>query len=411
MKHAYRAFVGITVLVMAGLACSLVSGSSATPPAAATLNQLYTAAAQTVQAAGTPGSAATSTASPTNPFPTFALTAPTRTSAPVVQACNAATFVRDVTIADGERLGASEDFTKTWRLMNVGTCSWTSDYSLVFVSGDHMQGPASEALPGTVNPGHSVDLSVDLTAPNRTGSYQGYWKLRSSSGVLFGIGSQAQDAFWVKINVAGPTYTAYDFVANFCAASWQNNKNDLPCPGQEGDGQGYVVELDHPILENGGRSDDPGLLTVPKNSSNGYITGTYPAIRIKDGDRFQSLINCQYKAYGCNVFFRLDYQIGNGSFKTLGTWNEAYEGKYFTVDLDLSTLSGQNVKFFLTVSTNGSFDQDQALWIAPRITRRGSPPPTDTPTPTSSLTPTPSLTPSATATASPTNTPEPTATP
>lgn len=409
MKYAHRPVVAIGFLVLGGLACSLVSRPSETPPAAATLNQLYTAAAQTVQAAGTPA-AVTPSASPTNPFPTFSLTLPTSTSAPV-SICNAAAFVRDVTIADGAVLGAGEGFTKTWRLMNVGTCSWTSDYSLVFVSGDRMQAPASEGLAGTVNPGRTVDVSVELTAPNRNGSYQGYWKLRSGSGVLFGIGGQGQDPFWVKISVLGPTYTAYDFAANFCSASWQNNKNDLPCPGQEGDGQGYVISLDHPLLENGVRSDDPGLLTVPRNTSNGLINGTYPAVKVKDGDRFQTLVNCQYKAYECNVVFRLDYQIGGGSIKTLGTWNEAYEGKYVPVDLDLSELAGQNVKFTLMVSANGAFDQDQALWVAPRITRRGTPPPTDTPTATPSLTPTASLTPSPTATPSPTKTSEPTATP
>lgn len=392
MRYPSRALAAFLLLLILGLACNLPSAFSTTPPAAATLNQLYTAAAPTVQAGSTASPTVTPSASPTNPFPTFSLTLPSLTS-PVVVRCNAAAFVRDVTIADGTALDAGVDFTKTWRLQNVGTCSWTRDYSIVFVSGDRMQAPTRQSLSGNVNPGQSVDISVDMTAPSAKGSYKGYWKLRNSSGVLFGIGSGAQDPFWIRISVAGPSYTAYDFVAHYCDASWQNNKNDLPCPGQDGDSRGYVIRLDHPILENGVRSSSAGLLTVSRDTSNGLISGTYPAVKVRDGDRFLALVNCQYKAYACNVFFRLQYQVGGGDIRTLGTWNEAYEGKYFAVDLDLSNLAGQNVKFILMVSANGAFNQDQALWVAPRIVRLGSPPPTATPTSTASpavnYTPTP----------------------
>lgn len=420
MTYPRRALAGLVLFLMLGLACNLSSTFSSTPPAAATLSQLYTAAARTVQAASTNVAAATPSTSPTNPFPTFSLTLPSATIAAITP-CNAAAFVRDVTITDGTILDAGEDFTKTWRIQNVGTCSWTTDYSMVFASGDRMHAPGSVALSGNVSPGHSVDLSVDMTAPSADGSYQGYWKLRTGAGVLFGIGGQAQGPFWVKIKVAGPTYTAYDFVAHYCDASWQNNKSDLPCPGAEGSSQGYVIALNHPTLENGAKSDDPGLLTVPRATSNGLITGTYPAVKIRDGDRFQTLVNCAYKAYACNVSFQLEYQVGGGSVHTLATWNEAYEGRYFPVNLDLDELAGQNVKFTLTVSVNGAFDQDQAIWVAPRITRVGSPPPTPTSTatftasPTATFTAGPTVTLTSTSTAtftpSPTSTVTPTATP
>ncbi len=390
MRYASRPFVALGLLLILGLACSLPSTFSSTPPAAGTLSALYTAAALTVQAANTPEPTATPSPSATSAFPTFSLTLPSGTP-PAVVACNAAAFVRDVTIADGTVLDPGEDFVKTWRLQNVGTCAWTSKYSIVFVSGDKMQAPSNAALEGRVNPGQSVDISVEMTAPSRSDSYQGYWKLRNGLGTLFGIGAKAQDAFWVRIRVAGQSYASYDFVSNYCEADWEDNKGSLDCPGEEGDDQGYVLRLNHPILENGTKSDDPGLLTVPRDSNSGLIAGTYPAIRIRDGDRFQALVNCAYKAHHCNVIFRLEYQIGGGSIKTLGTWNEVYEGRYYPIDLDLGSLAGQNVKFTLLVSANGDFDQDQALWIAPRITRRGTPPPTttSTPIPPPTFTPTP----------------------
>jgi hypothetical protein len=116
-------------------------------------------------------------------------------------------FVADVTIPDDTFIDPGDSFTKTWRLKNLGTCTWTSSYALVFSHGDQMGGPGSVPLSGTVNPGGTVDLSVNLTAPGSEGTYQGYWMLRNGSGVLFGIGGSGDSPFWVKIKVPGPTPT------------------------------------------------------------------------------------------------------------------------------------------------------------------------------------------------------------
>jgi len=401
-----RFLAAIAVLTAAGLACNLPFFAASTPPAAATLGQLYTAAAQTLAAAQTQAASATPTATATGGFPTVASVTQTRTPAPVVL-CDAAAFVRDVTIPDGTTIDPGGGFTKTWRLLNVGTCSWTPGYALVFVSGDRMYAPVSNGFPGNINPGQSVDLSVNMSAPVNNGEYQGYWRLRNTAGTLFGIGAQAQGAFWVKIRVAGPAYAAYDFARRYCDAVWENNNRELPCPGTEGESKGYVIEIEDAVMENGNAQDDAGLLTVPKDAYNGSITGQYPAVKVRDGDHFQARVNCAYKSYACNVIFSLYYQIGGGSVKSLGHWNEAYEGKSYTIDLDLSSLAGSNVKFILSVTANGAFDKDRALWIGPRISRLGSPPSTETPTPTATGTPTstPTLTASPTETHSPTPTP------
>lgn len=399
-------------LILASLACNAPSNVKNTPAAAQTLDTFYTAAAQTVQAA------ASRVASPQPTSPAGASPSPTgwpvtpnpgRTPVPVVL-CDAAAFIKDVTISDGTTVGRGSTFTKIWRMQNVGTCPWTTSYALVFVNGDQMSAPTGIGMPGYVNPGQFIDLSVTMTAPNSDGHYLGYWKLRNAAGTLFGIGPQAQGAFWTDINVAGPIYTAHDFAASYCDANWDNNSIDLPCPGTNGDGNGYVLKLDHPVMENGITQDQPGLLTVPKNTNNGFIRGKFPAFPVQYGDHFQSLINCQYQAYACNVTFRLDYQINGGEIRTLGRWNEIYEGEYYPVDIDLSSLAGQNVRFILVATTNGSFNQDYALWFAPHIVRAGTPPtitPTFTPTLTPTFTPTSSLTPTPTLTLTPTPTSTP----
>ena len=140
------------------------------------------------------------------PAPPTEDTGPTPT--PGVEGCiDRAGFVSDVTIPDDTFIDPGDSFTKTWRLQNQGTCTWTSSYALVFSHGDQMGGPGSVPLSGTVNPGDTVDLSVNLTAPGTEGTYQGFWLLRNGNGVLFGIGGSGTSPFWVRIKVPGPTPT------------------------------------------------------------------------------------------------------------------------------------------------------------------------------------------------------------
>src|SRR5688572_4669107 len=80
--------------------------------------------------------------------------------------CDRAQFVADVTVPDGMSFSPGATFTKTWRLRNIGTCTWSTSYSLVFDSGTQMGAPASVNFPSSVAPGGSIDLSVTMTAPN-----------------------------------------------------------------------------------------------------------------------------------------------------------------------------------------------------------------------------------------------------
>lgn len=149
------------------------------------------------------------TAIPTTAVPTLTPTV-TQTQIP----CDRVAFVKDVTIPDGEELSPGENFTKTWRLKNNGSCTWSSSYSLVFDHGDSMDGPPSKQLTsGTVAPGDTIDVSVDLTAPASPGTFKGFWKLRNGSGVIFGIGVTGTNPFWVEIEVVPVTTTMdIDFV-------------------------------------------------------------------------------------------------------------------------------------------------------------------------------------------------------
>lgn len=148
-----------------------------------------------------PSPTPTPTLSPTPLPPTPTITpSPTETVTVVVD-CDEATFIEDVTIPDGTELGPETSFTKTWRLLNAGTCAWNPNYKLVFASGDLMSGPSSQQLVNLdVPPGASIDVSVDLISPNKLGTYRGYWMLKNANGELFGIGPTDQ-AFYLEIKV------------------------------------------------------------------------------------------------------------------------------------------------------------------------------------------------------------------
>ena len=126
--------------------------------------------------------------------------APTNTPEPTdtpEEICDAAGFVKDVTIEDGEKMFPGEAFTKTWRLSNLGECDWTEDYDLVFDDGASMDAPASVPVTkGVVEPGDQVDVSVDLVAPASEGTYKGTWQMRNADNEVFTVGG-----FWVEIEV------------------------------------------------------------------------------------------------------------------------------------------------------------------------------------------------------------------
>ena len=286
--------------------------------------------------------------------------------------CDWAQYVKDVTVPDGAQLSPGVEFTKIWRMRNIGSCIWTPYYTLLFTGGDRMQGQEFAPLPGVVYPGESVDIAVDLVAPNEPGRYRGYWMLRNPYGQVFGIGENTQNPFWVDIQVKSTVRTEYDFIANMCDASWSNGAHRLPCPGDEYDPRGSVVLLKNPILETGKHENEPALWTRPQENHNGRIIGVYTSYKVRPGDRFMADIGCLINSPGCDVIFYLDYQIMGHEVENLGSWHEVYDGKLTRLVVYLWGLEGNSVQFILRVENKGNPSAANAFWLVPTIQR--SPP-------------------------------------
>ena len=111
---------------------------------------------------------------------------------------NSASFVADVTIPDNTEVEGGATFTKTWRIMNTGTCIWASDYTLSHYSDEIMNAPASVPLPVTF-PGQTADISVELTAPNSIGVHRANFVIKNATGLIMKVNEDSR--LWLIINV------------------------------------------------------------------------------------------------------------------------------------------------------------------------------------------------------------------
>ena len=116
-------------------------------------------------------------------------------------------------------------FEKTWRIQNIGTCTWGDGYTLTPVGGNVPaagMGGRPAVIPGPVAPGQTVDVSVALVAPLVPGVYQGFWSMRGPGGLLFG------ERIWVGVTVVEPdTPTPAPTVAPSASISFTANRDAI----------------------------------------------------------------------------------------------------------------------------------------------------------------------------------------
>ena len=121
-------------------------------------------------------------------------------SATATPSCYHLRWIRDVTVPDFSPMKPGEAFTKTWRVLNSGSCAWQPGFQFAFYGGDAMGG-SNLVLTQELNPGKQTDLSVGMIAPGGTGIVIGTWRMSDATGWFFG------DALTVKIDLGGETPT------------------------------------------------------------------------------------------------------------------------------------------------------------------------------------------------------------
>ena len=193
---------GVAILVFCGIAMLFLSFGRAKNSNTVDVSAIYTNAALTVAVQQQTLQAGTFVATPTTtrslptaaltplPSPTFQLQTPIllptiRPATVVVTGCDNSVYISDVTIPDGTTIPAGQNFTKTWKVSNTGSCAWTATYELVFISGDSLGGKAT-AIGKIVQPGESANVSVVLTSSSAKGTITGTWKLSNDKSQPFG---------------------------------------------------------------------------------------------------------------------------------------------------------------------------------------------------------------------------------
>ena len=117
--------------------------------------------------------------------------------------CYGLTFVSDVSIEDNTQMTPGQTFTKTWKVLNSGSCAWDSGFKFAFTTGNALGG-STVTLSSSVASGAQYDISVPMTAPTTAGTYQSNWRMSTAAGQFFG------NEVYVIIIVggAGPTSTS-----------------------------------------------------------------------------------------------------------------------------------------------------------------------------------------------------------
>jgi hypothetical protein len=273
-------------------------------------------------ATATPTIEPTLTATPTSSFP------------PQPADCTNLAKFEDETIQDNTSYSVNKTFTKTWTLRNTGTCTWTPDYQLVFVSGERMGAVESAPIDQTVLPNSTITIRVDLTSPGASGTYQGDFKLRSPGGETFGLGSNADKSFWVKIRVVETTSEL-----NLGTPTWSDSfdTNSGFWPLGDDDQIGYKITDGKLVMTAFKAIGDQWRLNAKPAEKNLFLEAVFETgdqcsgkdsygliVRSRDDDG-DSVYDSGYVAViSCDGMYRL-YRMDNGTFVSLINWTASSE--------------------------------------------------------------------------------------
>ena len=161
----------------------------------------------------------------------------------------------------------------------------------------------------------------------------------------------------------------YRFSEQADDAAWWSGPNpltDLEYPGSTGDQEGFVMPVEGLVLEDNSTAPATAIEMHPKWVENGWISGRFPPHTVEEGDHFKAKIGFLKNAGAGDVRFIFSRFGGRPLYQE----EKSYDGELMDVDVDLSSLVGQDVEFLLNVNANGGSQQDWAVWINPRITRR-----------------------------------------
>lgn len=85
---------------------------------------------------------------------------------------------------NGATLGPREDFDLVWKVKNVGSKDWNTQYYYRYASGTKGYKNPEYKLKSNVGAGSTANLIVDMIAPGEPGNYKTTWQFYNDSGEL-----------------------------------------------------------------------------------------------------------------------------------------------------------------------------------------------------------------------------------
>jgi hypothetical protein len=227
----------IQILMISSFILTACGGSESDLTPTPDLNMIQTQAVETFSAALTqtalaaPSDTAVPTLTPAPTLPPLSTSTagtpfgaqPTSSGGSSSTSCYGLTFVSDVTIPDNTQMTPGKTFTKTWKVLNSGSCAWDAGFKFAFTGGNAMGG-VTLTLPSSIAAGAQYDLSVPMTAPSTAGTVQGNWRMSTASGQFFG------NEVYVIIVVGSVTSTVASGAATNTSAPATATATSTPTP-------------------------------------------------------------------------------------------------------------------------------------------------------------------------------------
>jgi hypothetical protein len=199
-RRSYN-ILSLTAVLILSLACVLPTlGPTPAPIPTFDPNGPLTAIAQTAGAAATQTAinappTATSTPLPTRtpfdtptPTVTFIFVLPTISLPPTQIPLGVSTKEFDCQVLATEPstpIAASTSFIGKWLVANIGTASWRSDnVDYRYAEGDKFHLQSIYDFPVNVQPGSTVEVTVDMQAPATPGEYITKWRINQSKTLI-----------------------------------------------------------------------------------------------------------------------------------------------------------------------------------------------------------------------------------
>jgi len=281
---------------------------------------------------------------------------PAATTLAATQDPNCTDLVKFVseTVPDNTEFAPGAQFMKTWIFQNVGTCTWTAEYKLVFDQGEQMGGTSPAPIGQRVPPDGTIQIFLPQTAPTEPGEHQGYWKLQNLRNQNFALGSDGSKAFWVKIKVVagapsssglnlGPPTEVFTFDSKAGTPFFLGKDMDINFEVESGELILTAIEPAGDLWRVAELGQFNNLVTEANFRTGSKCAGrdTYGMI-LRAPSQADGIIDSAYVfAFNCEGQYRV-YRMDDGRYNGIANWTA-----------HPSLLPGPNQKNVMTIAADG----------------------------------------------------------